>query len=38
MADSGLSAGTVLATLTLLEVKGVIRRLPGKYIELAGGE
>ena len=22
----------------LLEVKGIIRRLPGKYIELAGGE
>ncbi len=38
IADSGLSAGGVLASLTLLEVKGIIRRLPGKYIALAGSK
>lgn len=36
IAESGMSAGTVLATLTLLEVKGVVRRLPGKLISLTG--
>lgn len=36
IAESGRNAGTVLATLTLLEVKGVVRRLPGKLISLAG--
>ena len=36
IAESGLSAGTVLASLTLLEVKGIVRRLPGKFIVLAG--
>lgn len=36
IAESGLGAGTVMATLTLLEVKGIIRRLPGRYFVLAG--
>ena len=36
IADSGLSAGVVLASLTLLEVKGVVRRLPGRFVVLAG--
>ncbi len=36
IAESGKSAGVVLASLTLLEVKGVVRRLPGKMIELTG--
>ena len=36
IAASGLSAGTVLASLTLLEVKGIVRRLPGRMIVLAG--
>ncbi|MBR2048342.1 MAG: DNA-processing protein DprA [Oscillospiraceae bacterium] len=34
IAESGLSAGSVLASLTLLEVKGIVRRLPGRFIEL----
>jgi DNA processing protein len=34
IADSGLSAGVVAAALTMLEVKGVIRRLPGNWLEL----
>ena len=32
IADTGLTAGKVLATLTLLEVKGVVKRLPGRHI------
>ena len=36
IAESGKNAGTVLASLTLLEVKGIVRRLPGRYITLAG--
>ena len=36
IAESGKNAGTVLASLTLLEVKGIVRRLPGRYIPLAG--
>lgn len=36
IAKSGFSAGSVLASLTLLEVKGVVRRLPGRYVILAG--
>ena len=36
IAESGKSAGAVLASLTLLEVKGLVRRLPGKIIELTG--
>lgn len=38
IAGSGLSAGTVLASLTLLEVKGIVRRLPGRMVVLAGGK
>ena len=34
IAESGKSAGVILASLTLLEVKGVVRRLPGRFIEL----
>ena len=34
IAQTGLPAGKVLATLTLLEVKGVVKRLPGKRISL----
>lgn len=36
IADSGLSAPLVLASLTMLEVKGIVCRLPGRYIILAG--
>ena len=36
IAESGKNAGTVLASLTLLEVKGIVRRLPGRFIALAG--
>ena len=32
IAQSGLSSGVVLSTLTLLEVKGLIRRLPGRHV------
>jgi DNA processing protein len=34
MARANLSAGAVLAALTMLEIKGVIRRLPGKRVEM----
>ncbi len=34
IAQSGLPAGKVLATLTLLEVKGVVRTLPGRRVKL----
>lgn len=34
IAGSGLPAGTVAAVLTMLEIKGVIRRLPGNMLEL----
>lgn len=34
MAQTELSAGQVLACLTLLEIKGVLKRLPGKRVEL----
>jgi len=34
IADTGMSAGKVLATLTLLEVKGIVKRLPGKRAAL----
>ena len=36
IAESGKAPGVILASLTLLEVKGVVRRLPGRYIELTG--
>lgn len=32
--QTGISAGKLLATLTVLELKGVIRRLPGKILTL----
>lgn len=32
IAETGLPVGKVLATLTLLEVKGVVKRLPGKRV------
>lgn len=32
IAETGLTTGKVLATLTLLEVKGIVKRLPGKRI------
>lgn len=34
IAETGLSTGRILAVLTMLELKGVIRRLPGKRIIL----
>lgn len=36
IAESGFSSGIVLSTLTLLEVKGLIRRLPGRHVCLNG--
>lgn len=35
IAESGLTSGVVLSTLTLLEVKGLIRRLPGRHVCLS---
>ena len=34
IAETGLSTGKILAVLTMLELKGIIRRLPGKRIAL----
>ena len=34
VAETGLPVSKVLATLTLLEVKGVVKRLPGKRVRL----
>ncbi len=34
MAQADMNAGSILATLTMLEIKGVIRRLPGKRVEM----
>lgn len=34
IAQAGIPAGTVLATLTLMEVKGLVRRLPGRRVSL----
>ena len=34
IAETGMTAGKLLAMLTMLELKGVIRRLPGKRISL----
>ena len=34
IAGTALGAGRILASLTLLEVKGIVRQLPGKYFEL----
>ena len=38
IAQAGLPAGKVLAMLTMLEVKGVVRRLPGRHIALKQGK
>lgn len=32
IAETGLTTGKMLALLTMLELKGVVKRLPGKYI------
>ena len=37
IAETGIGTGKVLAMLTLLEVKGVVRRLPGRRISLKQG-
>ena len=34
IAELDLAPGAILASLTMLEIKGVVRRLPGRYIEL----
>lgn len=34
IAESGLSAATVLASLTLMEIKGIVKRMPGKRVAL----
>ena len=34
IAETGKSAGAILASLTMLEVKGVITRLPGKRVKM----
>ena len=34
IAETGMTTGKLLAALTMLELKGVIRRLPGKRISL----
>ena len=36
IAETGLPAAKVLATLTLLEVRGVVKRLPGRRLALKG--
>ncbi len=36
IAESGRASGAVLASLTLLEIKGIVRRLPGRLIGLTG--
>ena len=36
IADSGISTPVVLSCLTILEVRGIVRRLPGRMFELAG--
>ena len=34
IAKAGLPAGSVLSTLTMLEIKGVVRRMPGKRVAI----
>ena len=34
IAETGMTTGKLLAALTMLELKGVIRRLPGKHVSL----
>lgn len=38
IAETGISAGKMLGLLTMLEIKGVIRRLPGRFISLKQGK
>jgi len=38
IAETGISAGKMLGLLTVLEIKGIIRRLPGRYISLKKGK
>ena len=35
IAETSLAAPMVLASLTVLEVKGIVRRLPGRFVELS---
>ena len=34
IAATGLPAGTVSATLTMLQIKGVVKLLPGKRVQM----
>lgn len=34
IAETGLTTGKLLAALTMLELKGVVQRLPGKRVRL----
>ena len=36
IAETGLTAAKVLATLTLLEVRGIVKRLPGRRVVIKG--
>ncbi len=36
IAETGLTTGKFLAAMTVLEIKGILRRLPGKRLRLAG--
>ncbi len=36
IAELELAPGVILASLTMLEIKGIVRRLPGRFIELTG--
>ena len=36
IAELELAPGVILASLTMLEIKGIVRRLPGRFIELSG--
>lgn len=38
IAKAGIPAGVVLSTLTMLEIKGVVKRLPGKRVSLSETE
>ena len=38
IAELELAPGVILASLTMLEIKGIVRRLPGRYIELPGNK
>jgi predicted Rossmann fold nucleotide-binding protein DprA/Smf involved in DNA uptake len=34
IAETGVTTGKILALLTMLELKGIVKRLPGKRISL----